>query len=108
LIRTLVGDRSFRVQEVRGSGDEFDEDGEPGDFAYYNIYSKSYVEFLLGNVPFVKSWQILPDRDFDKNRIEEASAEQPDSHNATSIIGDWQVNGCILMPWSFIEVEIAR
>ena len=54
LVRTLVGERSFRIQEVRGSGDEFDENGEPHDFAYFNIYSKGYIEFLLGSIPFVK------------------------------------------------------
>ncbi|NQW22649.1 MAG: class I SAM-dependent methyltransferase [SAR202 cluster bacterium] len=108
LVRTLVGERSFRIQDVHGSGDEFDETGEPIEFHYYNIYSKPYIEYLLANIPFVKSWQIVPDQAFDETRIAEAATEQSDAPDVTTMLGGWQLNGYILQPWSFIEVEIAR
>jgi SAM-dependent methyltransferase len=108
IVRTLVGERSFQIKEVRGSGDEFDEYGEPRNFNYFNIYSNDYVEFLLGRIPFVESWQIFLDLDFNKNRIVEAAKEQTGASNATVMIGDCQANGYILQPMCFIEVEIAR
>jgi ubiquinone/menaquinone biosynthesis C-methylase UbiE len=108
LIRTLVGERSFRIQNVNSSGDEFDENGEPHEFHYFNIYSKTYTEYLLSQISVVRKWQIVADRDFDKDRIMEAAREQPNVPDVTVIIGDWQVNGYILQPWCFIEVEIAR
>ena len=105
-VRTLVGERSFRIQDVHGSGDEFDEEGEPHGFHYFNIYSKSYLGHLLGEIPNARSWRVVPDRDFDKARIMEAATVQKDAPDVTLVIGDWQVNGYVLQPWVFVEVEI--
>ena len=104
LIRTLVGERSFRIQEVRGLGDEFDETGMPRRFNFFNIYSRTYIEHLLRKMPHVEKWEITPDNDFDLQRIVEAGAEQPEADNVTSILGNWQVNGYILQPWAFIKI----
>lgn len=103
LIRTLVGDRSFRIQEVRALDDEFNEDGSPKSFNYFNIYSKTYIERLLSNMPDVNRWEIVPDNDFDPKLIS-ANAEQSGLHNVTRMIGDWRINGYILQPWVFIKV----
>jgi len=103
LIRTLVGDRSFRIQEVPALDEEFNEDGSPKSFNYFNIYSKAYIEHLLSGMPDVNGWEIVPDNDFDPKLIS-ANAEQSRLHNVTRIIGDWQVNGYILQPWVFIKV----
>ena len=107
LIRTLVGERSFRIQEVRSLGDEFDDAGMPRSFNYYNIYSQAYIEHLLRKVPHVERWEITPDNDFDPQRIVASAAEQPGSHNVTSMLGNWQVNGYILQPWAFIRIFLA-
>lgn len=103
LIRTLVGERSFRIQEVRTQGDEFNEDGSPKSFNYYNIYSQAYIEYLLSSIPEVNKWEIVPDKDFDPKLIS-ANAEQSELRNVTRMISDWQVNGYILQPWVFIKV----
>lgn len=103
LIRTLVGERSFRIQEVRTLGDEFNEDGSPKSFNYYNIYSQAYIEHLLSSTPEVNRWEITPDNDFDPELIS-ANAEQSSLRNVTRMIGDWQVNRYILQPWAFIKV----
>lgn len=107
VIRTLCGDRSFRIMDVKPQpeGQEFFSDGNPVDFYYYNIYSRAHIDYLLKNNFKVKSWEIEEDRDFDKNRIEESTKEHSND-NASRIIGDYQVNGYILQPWVIVRVDI--
>ena len=115
LIRAMVGERSFRIQEVYSpathpdafSGDpdeeEFDEHGEPKSFHYFNIYSRAYIEKLISKMPGVAGYRIYADEDFDVARID--SEEYPETPpDKTSTIDGWQVNGNILMPWHFIEI----
>lgn len=106
--RTLVGERSFRIQEVRRTQPpeaEFDAQGEPRDWNYYNVYSKAYVEALVKRLPGVAGVEIRPDRDFSPERIQEA-ARATGAANATTMLGEWQVNGSILQPWHFIHARI--
>lgn len=107
LLRTLVGERSFRIQEVRGAGDEFDDQGEPRAFNYYNIYSRAYVDHLLASLPRVAGWEISPDRSFDARLIEQAAQDQGGAMNATRMLGGWQVNGYILQPWAFVRITLS-
>ena len=115
LIRTLVGERSFRIQEVYSpethprsfvgdpDEDEFDGNGEPKSFHYYNIYSQSYIGKLLSKIPDIEGYSILPDNFYDPDKISaEASLHSPP--DTTRMIGGWQVNGYILQPWYFIEI----
>lgn len=112
LIRTLIGDRSFRIQEVRspatkdfGGEEEFDENGAPKSFSYYNIYSTSYVEKLLASIPGVKSYSIVEDRTYNPDDLRAALVSQPGG-NRTRLIDGWQVNGYILQPWHFVFIEL--
>jgi ubiquinone/menaquinone biosynthesis C-methylase UbiE len=107
IVRTLCGDRSFRIQDVRpqDNGREFKPGGEPAAFYYYNIYSRAYVGSLLAANPKIQSWAISEDADFDKSRIEE-SARDHTASNATRIVGDYQVNGYILQPWAIIAIAL--
>lgn len=107
IVRTLCGNRSFRILDVRPQPDgrEFTADGEPAAFYYYNIYSKTYVSFLLSSDPKIKSFDIADDIEFDKARIEESAKEHAES-NATRIVGDYQVNGYILQPWAILSVTV--
>jgi SAM-dependent methyltransferase len=110
IIRTLVGERSFRIKEVqpavgRKPGDEFDADGEPRHFNYYNIYSQAYVSHLLKGNPAVRKFRILPDHDFNRRALTADAKRQGAAVNSTRVLGDWQVNGCILQPWQFVVVE---
>src|SRR5438445_8847554 len=57
LIRTLVGERSFRIQAVRNSkcdvksktypAREFKDNGEPTEYNFLNIYSKDYLKSVI-------------------------------------------------------------
>jgi ubiquinone/menaquinone biosynthesis C-methylase UbiE len=114
LIRTLVGERSFIVKEVRkcpsGAGhsndccDEFDEFGEPKSFCYYNIYSFDYLKRLLTRCHGLRSFEILPDLDFAAEKIcsDESMALLPSCK--TKIVEDIQLMGYLVLPWSFIMI----
>ena len=109
LIRTLVGDRSFRIQEVhagRGAVEEFNESGEPQDFNFLSIYSKAYIGRILDNTPRVGSYSIAADTDIDPAHIQASVAEYDNDPTATRMLGNWQCNGYILLPWSFVDIEI--
>lgn len=108
LVRTLVGERSFRIQEVRGTGDEFMDDGVPREFNHYNIYSAPYVRRVLKGIGRVQAIEIAEDRDFDPVRIQAAAAEQPLAANVTTMHAGWQVNGYVLQPWAFVKVTLAE
>jgi SAM-dependent methyltransferase len=116
LVRTLIGERSFQIKEVHGAtyhpekifdhdpADEFDNE-QPRNFNYYNIYSQSYVSHLLGGNPAVREFRILPDRNFDPQALLADANRHHASNNATRIMDEWQVNGCILQPWHFVVVD---
>lgn len=107
VVRTLVGHRSFRIQEVRGTGDEFDDDATPKAFNWYNIYSEAYVHELAARIDRVRAVRITPDRDFDPDRIRDSATALPTSSNVTTMVDDWQVNGYVLQPWAFVELDLA-
>lgn len=114
-VRTLVGERSFRIQEVYGpdthpssfagspNEEEFEDSGEPKGFHFYNIYSESYIRKLLLKISDVASAEIYPDNQYETNAIIEAG-EQYRAPDATRMIDHWQVNGYILQPWCFVKV----
>lgn len=116
LVRTLVAERSFQVKEVHGPAchpeqildhdpaDEFDDD-QPRHFNYYNIYSRAYVSHLLTGNLGVREFRILPDRDFDPGALTAEAKRDDAARNTTHVLGEWQVNGCILQPWHFIVAE---
>jgi ubiquinone/menaquinone biosynthesis C-methylase UbiE len=109
LIRTLVGDRTFRIQEVHAGDDSvetFDSSGEPKDFNFFNIYSRVYVESILKTVPGVRRYTIDLDTDADPQGIEANAAQFGNDATATRMLGPWQCNGYILLPWSFIDIEM--
>jgi ubiquinone/menaquinone biosynthesis C-methylase UbiE len=114
LIRTMVGEKSFRIKQVRewegdvaGHNDPlFDAEGEPLNFHYFNIYSKKYVEWLCSTLPGAKPCTIEADSDFDPAAL--SVAAWPDTFkpgDITQAMGGLQVNGSIIEPWAFIRVD---
>jgi SAM-dependent methyltransferase len=108
VIRTLVGERSFLIKEVRQEGTEFDDRGDPIHFNYYNIYASAFLKAILERQPRFRSVDIIQDRDFDPTRIEEAAQVHSSAGNPTRIFDGWQVNGYVLQPWAFVIVELAE
>ena len=117
LVRTLIGDRSFRIQDVQsrercpdlfqGNADdlEFNADGEPTSAIWYNIYSKNYVQQVLMRRTDVKSVDIWEDTDFDANKINAEVGRDKAQHGVTQAIGRIQSNGYMLMPWGYVLIQ---
>ncbi|MEI8229663.1 MAG: class I SAM-dependent methyltransferase [Candidatus Peregrinibacteria bacterium] len=114
LIRTMVGEKSFRIKQVRewekevtGAEDPlFDADGEPLRFHYFNIYSERYVRWICSTLPDVANCSIEQDRDFNPKAL--TTAHWPDKTkpaDLTKILGGQQVNGSIIEPWAFIRID---
>lgn len=104
-VRFLVGERSFRIQDVHPESG-FGADGEPTAFHYYNIYSRAYVASLMAAIPRVKHFTITRDDDFDRERILESAQHNDNPFDATTMIGDYQLNGYVLQPWSILEISL--
>jgi len=108
VVRMLVGERSFRVQEVytklslHGSAiepaDEFDEDGEPRSFAYLNIYGRLYLEALFQRIAADANVEFIEDTFFDPSAIEHSGTGEWDNRNPTSMLGGKQILGDIIAP----------
>ena len=115
VIRTLVGDRSFRIQEVRNSywdinskvspQKEFNHNGIPIEFNFFNIYSKKYLEHIVLQNGRKLSCNFLLDTSFNPKSIMNSAKKEGKLRNATTVIGNQQVNGYVVMPWTFIEVR---
>lgn len=110
VIRLLAGERSFRIKDIAPQldGIEFAENGEPMSYHYYNIYSYSYITYLLKKNTRVKKFTITPDFDFNKQNIIDSVDDHDKAHDASKIVGDFQVNGYVLQPWSIIEIDISN
>ena len=115
LVRTLIGERSFRVQEVYSKAnwpfsevseeDEFDESGEPVSFGYENIYAKGYFESVIRRANPRANIEFIPDTFFDAEAINR-SAETEGLPNATRVINGMQVLGYIITPWTLVLIRL--
>ena len=106
LVRFLCGQRSFAIKDVhpQADGSEFGEDHEPTAFHYYNIYSESYVRHVLSTIPGIASFRFTPDVDFDQQKILASASDHQGAHDATLMLGGFQVNGYVLQPWCILEI----
>jgi ubiquinone/menaquinone biosynthesis C-methylase UbiE len=109
LVRFLCGKRSFVIQDVhpQPGGAEFDDQQRPVGFHYYNIYSQAYVDQLMASLPGVARWSITADEDFDQQKILASASDHGDAHDASLIVGGYQVNGYVLQPWAVLEITRA-
>lgn len=109
LVRTLIGNTSFRIKQVREweskpSDELFDRDGEPYNYHYFNIYSKKYISDLLSNLR-VEHYEICEDRDYSPEALGKNQYPGSASVDVTECLSGEQVNGYIIEPWSFIRVQ---
>ena len=100
----LVGNRSFIIQEVAIKGNEFNSDGLPKRYNYFNIYSQNYLEFLLKNNKRIKSYKLIKDTNFKAKNISQSISDHDNAYDITTMLGKWQVNGYILQPWTFLII----
>ena len=114
IIRTPIYGMSYRIQLVYNKtwwqytdvtpDREFDENGDPRAFSYFDIHSKEYfTSAIKRHAPDAKITYI-PDDQFDSEMIE-SSANTEHSPVATRIVGGHQATGCILLPHNFVVIE---
>jgi SAM-dependent methyltransferase len=114
-VRTLIGTRSFRIQEVYSSrffpgaqdidpSEEFADNGEPRSFAYLNIHSKDYFTSVIRRSCPGAGLEYIKDIFFDPKAIERSSTEW-DNPNPTSILDGQQVIGYVIMPYHFVQIR---
>lgn len=114
VIRTVLFDVSYKVQLVYNKKwwsdtdvspiNEFDKNGNPRAYSYFNILS---FDYLIQNIRKIDSnckIKIIKDNFFDKKKITRSqnSEKRP---LATKIIGNEQISGCILQPHYFVIID---
>lgn len=118
LIRTPIGDRSFRIQEVYSQAnwplsdipvtEEFRDDGEPTSFVYHNIYSQGYVEAVIQRLHPNAATTFIEDNYFDGDSINRG-ATATIMVNATQVVNGMQISGnYIVQPWCFVQIRLAE
>ncbi len=114
VIRTVLFDVSYKVQLVYNKkwwGDtdvspinEFDKNGNPRAYSYFNILSFDYLIQNIRKIDVNCKIKIIKDNFFDKKKIirSKNSEKRP---LATKIIGNEQISGCILQPHYFVIID---
>jgi ubiquinone/menaquinone biosynthesis C-methylase UbiE len=115
LLRTLIGERSFRVQEVYSSAffhgsdvspeNEFTDDGEPRSFAHLNIYSRRYFDAVVKRIAPATTAEYIEDNFFDPAAIEHSGTGEWENPNPTRIVEGRQAIGYIIMPYHFVLID---
>ncbi|HUF80952.1 MAG TPA: methyltransferase domain-containing protein [Burkholderiales bacterium] len=108
LVRTLVAEKSYVVKDVapHPDGDEFDAQGEPRAFHFLSIYSEKYLERLFRTSHRVRSIQFEKDVEFDERRVADTGELLKHAWDRTEVTNGVQRSGMILLPWTWITVEL--
>ncbi|NFV81533.1 hypothetical protein, partial [Magnetospirillum aberrantis] len=78
----------------------------PRSFHYMNIYSQTAVEFMLRRDPRVKSVSFELDRDFDPAAVSDTGEIIPEAWDKTSVLNGFQASGVVLLPWTWVYVDL--
>jgi len=119
LIRTMISDQTFIVQEVRNANheqlgyshlqlplpkDELDGDGVPKVFIYQNVYSSQFIQGIVDGEVGVKTCKIFEDSMYSKEAFDfdNKLSKLP---RMTQVIDGKQVRGLFIDTnhWIFIE-----
>lgn len=105
IIRMLLGVSSFRIKQVENP-EEYDENGEPKKFHFYNIYSEAYLRKLLEAYPGIEV-TITDDTDYDPSVFGDTTnylSEKPS--DLTTTVNGIQLNEYVLQPWKFVVLKV--
>ena len=114
IIRTVVYDVSYKVQLVYNNKwwkntdvkpkDEFDKNGNPRAFSYFNILSKDFLEGTIKDINKKAKVTFIKDNFFSKKRISSSNKKEK-RPLATRIVGDEQFSGCLMQPHYFVIIK---
>lgn len=115
VIRSTLGDRSYRIQQVFNRSfwpythvdvkDEFEDDGTPRSFSYENIHSKGYFESVVKRFAPSARVEFIADDQFDPARINQ-DAGAGDRPISTKVVGGQEVYGYLLLPHTFAVIDL--
>ena len=114
IIRTVVYDVSYKVQLVYNNKwwkntdvkpkDEFDKNGNPRAFSYFNILSKDFLEGTIKDINKKAKVTFIKDNFFSKKKISSSNKKEK-RPLATRIVGDEQFSGCLMQPHYFVIIN---
>tara|TARA_B100001057_G_scaffold206434_1_gene207188 strand:+ start:6152 stop:6988 length:837 start_codon:yes stop_codon:yes gene_type:complete len=114
IIRTVVYDVSYKVQLVYNNKwwkntdvkpkDEFDKNGNPRAFSYFNILSKDFLEGTIKDINKKAKVTFVKDNFFSKKKINSSNKKER-RPLATRIVGDEQFSGCLMQPHYFVIIK---
>ena len=114
ILRTVVYDVSYKIQLVYNRNwwketnvkpvDEFDKNGDPRSFSYFNIHSFDYLSALINKIDPKLKIKFIKDNFYSKKNIH-ASIKKEKRPLATRIIGNEQFAGCLMQPHYFVIIN---
>lgn len=114
IIRTVVYDVSYKIQLVYNkkwwkntnikAKDEFDKNGNPRAYSYFNILSKDFLQETIKSIDKKAKVKFIKDIYFSKKNINK-SIKNEKRPLATRIIGNEQFSGCLMQPHYFVVIE---
>ena len=114
IIRTVVYDVSYKVQLVYNNKwwkntdvkpkDEFDKNGNPRAFSYFNILSKDFLEGTIKDINKRAKVTFVKDNFFSKKKIRSSNKKER-RPLATRIVGEEQFSGCLMQPHYFVIIK---
>ncbi len=114
VIRTVVYDVSYKVQLVYNKKwwkntnvrpkDEFDKNGNPRAFSYFNILSKDFLKETINSIDKKAKVKFIKDVFFNTSSINK-SIKNEKRPLATRVLGKEQFSGCLMQPHYFVIIE---
>lgn len=115
IIRTVVYDVSYKVQLVYNNKwwkytdvkpvNEFDKNGNPRSFSYFNILSFDYIKETVKSINKKAKVSFIKDNFYSKSKIHK-SIKKEKRPLATRIIGKEQFSGALMQPHYFVIIKL--
>ncbi len=115
IIRTYIGRKSFKIQEVKNNSfwpgssispeEEFDDNGNPRFFEYENIWGQEYFSSVVKRFAPDAQLRFIEDTFFSAEAIEE-TAKNGNLPNPTRTLGGMQIFDYILLPYHFVIIDL--
>ena len=115
IIRTYIGTKSFKIQEVKNASfwpgsdinpeNEFDDNGNPKFFEYENIWGKDYFEAIVKRFAPNSSIEFIEDNMWESAAIDETAANG-NLPNPTRTLNGFQIFDYILLPYNFVIINL--
>lgn len=114
ILRHLLYEKSYRIQLVYNNEwwpytdvkpiNEFDEEGNPISFSYFNIHSFSYFKSIINDLCPNSKINFIKDTEYKEENLN-ISATKEGFIEPTKVVHGNQISGCIVLPNYFVSIE---